>query len=198
MTNPTNDSGYTLLEVLLVAGLIGVVSAIAIPMTVNSMRGFRIDGDARSISGMIALAKMRAASAFSRTRVYVDLDANSYRLETQKSHGAPWVAEGGTTRLSAGVAPWDDDEPFSAPPNAEDPIVQAPACLDAADTPIENTACVVFNSRGIPIDPVTGTPTGSGAVYVTDGIVVHGITISATGLTQVWQRFATSETWVKQ
>ena len=198
MTNAASDSGYTVLEVLLVAGLIGVVSAIAIPMTANSMRDFRIGGDARRISGMIALAKMRAASAFSRTRVYVDLDEKSYRLETQKSDGNPWVAEGGTTALSTGVVPWDDDEPLGAPPNAPDPIVQALPCLDAGDTPIENTACVVFNSRGIPIEPVTGTPTGTGAVYVTDGIVVHGVTVSATGLTQVWQRFASSETWVKQ
>jgi hypothetical protein len=93
---------------------------------------------------------------------------------------------------------WDDGVPFSAPPTAVDPIAQAPPCLDAADTPIVNTACVVFNSRGIPIDPATSTPTGAGAVYVTDGMVLHGITISATGLTQVWQSLSSTALWVKQ
>jgi type II secretory pathway pseudopilin PulG len=198
VTRSTSEGGYTLLEVLLVAGLIGVISAIAIPMTANSLRSFRISGDARSISGMIALAKLRAASAFSRARVHIDLDAKGYRLETQKSAGAPWVAEGGMTHLSTGVTLWDDDVPFSAPPTAVDPIAQAPPCLDAADTPIVNTACVVFNSRGIPIDPATSTPTGAGAVYVTDGMVLHGITISATGLTQVWQSLSSAALWVKQ
>jgi prepilin-type N-terminal cleavage/methylation domain-containing protein len=196
VTNRATDAGYTLLEVLIVAGLIGVLSAIAIPMTANSLRNFRIGGDTRNISGMIALAKLRAASAFSRTRVYIDLGAKSYRLETQKSAGDPWLAEGGTNYLSVGVT-LGHGGLSSSPPNTQGPIAQAPSCRDASNTAIVDTACVMFNSRGIPID-WTGTPTGIAAVYVTDGMVVDGITVSATGLTQVWQRFPSSETWAKQ
>ena len=73
--------------------------------------------------------------------------------------GAAWVTEGGTTNLpsrntfSFGVV-------SSAPPNSQAAIAQAPACLDNAGTPIGNTACVLFNSRGIPVDS-TGAPSGS-------------------------------------
>jgi hypothetical protein len=165
-------------------------------MTANSVRSFRISGDARSISGQIALAKLRAASAFSRTRVYIDLNARGYRLETRKNDAADWTVEGGTTYLSPGVVPGLGGL-TSAPPNTQGPIAQAPACRDTNDIPIENTACVTFNSRGIPIDS-TGTPTGVAAVYVTDGLVVDAVTVSATGLTQVWRSPASDAAWTRQ
>lgn len=48
------------------------------------------------------------------------------------------------------------------------------------------TACIQFNSRGIPIDNA-GQPAGNnGAVYVTDNIQVYGVTVGATGMSQVW------------
>lgn len=49
------------------------------------------------------------------------------------------------------------------------------------------TACVQFNSRGIPIDyGNNGVPTGNGAIYITDTTQVYGVTVGATGLSQVW------------
>ena len=57
----------------IVVGLIGVISAIAVPMFGNALANFRLSGDARSVSNAVAVAKMRAASDFSRVRLYVDL-----------------------------------------------------------------------------------------------------------------------------
>lgn len=48
------------------------------------------------------------------------------------------------------------------------------------------TACIQFNSRGIPIDITTGVPTGNDAVYITDNTQAYGVTVAATGLSQVW------------
>jgi|SRR5689334_13251376 type II secretory pathway pseudopilin PulG len=48
------------------------------------------------------------------------------------------------------------------------------------------TACIQFNSRGVPIDINTGVPTGNGAFYITDNTQVYGVTLAATGLSQVW------------
>lgn len=49
------------------------------------------------------------------------------------------------------------------------------------------SACIQFNSRGIPIDiNNAGVPTGNGAVYITDNTQVYGVTVGATGLSQVW------------
>ena len=119
-------------------------------------------------------------------------------MKRETAPNPAWLPEGGTTYLSTGVTPASGEDLSSAPPGTQGPSAhQAPECRDGGGIPIDNTACVIFNSRGIPID-WEGTPTGIGAVYVTDGIVMHGITVSAAGLTQVWQRFASSETWVKQ
>lgn len=50
-----------------------------------------------------------------------------------------------------------------------------------------STACIQFNSRGIPIDYGNGgVPTGNGAIYITDTTQVYGVTVGATGLSQVW------------
>ena len=43
---------------------------------------------------------------------------------------------------------------------------------------IANTACIMFNSRGVPIDS-TFAPTGDDALYVTDGMAVYGVTVAA-------------------
>ena len=59
-------------------------------------------------------------------------------------------------------------------------------CLDDGGGAIGNTACVVFNSRGFTINGA-GTPTASDEIWITDGIMVYGVTVSITGLTQVWR-----------
>ena len=48
------------------------------------------------------------------------------------------------------------------------------------------TACIQFNSRGIPIDNL-GQPAGNNdAFYITDNTQVYAVTVGATGLSQVW------------
>ena len=44
----------------------------------------------------------------------------------------------------------------------------------------------MFNSRGIPIEYSTSTPTGD-ALYVTDGMMVYGVTIAPTGMLRLWR-----------
>ncbi len=65
------QNGFSLLETLIVVALVGVIATIAIPQLNNSIAYFRLSGDARSVSNAVALAKMRAASNFSKTRVYI-------------------------------------------------------------------------------------------------------------------------------
>lgn len=178
---------------MIVVGLIGVISAISIPMVGNAFRNLRLSGDARALSNTMSLAKMRAASTFGRSRVYVDLGGRTYHIENQQAAGAPWVTEGGTLTLSSGVS-FSFGGLTTPPPNTQAAIAQSPQCLTEADEAIGNTACVVFNSRGVPIDQ-TGGPTTADALYITDGTAVAGITVAATGLVRVWQSPASSATW---
>jgi hypothetical protein len=188
---------------LMVVGIVGVVSAIAVPMVKNTLGDFSLSGDARALSNAVSLAKLRAASSFSQARAVVNLTARSYHVETWQKAPPAWVTEGGIRTLSSGVT-FGFGVVGTAPPFSQAAIVQAAACVDAAGAVIANSACILFNSRGIPVDPAgappaVGAPTGNDAVYLTDGTAVNGLTISATGLIKLWRTNPTATpNWMLQ
>jgi prepilin-type N-terminal cleavage/methylation domain-containing protein len=182
----SNDSGFSLIEVFVVMVVTLIMAAFLVPKTSALFGNLRISGDARGIANTTALAKMRAAADFTRARLYVNLPSLSYRLERfERTPPGWWVAESGWTPLSSGV-----NLGFAAlaapPPNTQGAIAQAPQCLDDAGNPIGNTACIVFNSRGIPVDN-GGLPTANDAVYINGTGVVYGVTVAATGQIRVWK-----------
>lgn len=187
-----------MLELVFVLSINLIVAGMAIPMMGNTLGFFRLSGDARAVSNATAVAKMRAAAYFTQTRLFLDLAANRYRVEAWQKTGTPgWVAEGGTITLSPGDA-FGFGAVSTAPPNTQATIAQAPGCPDSDGHAIANSACIVFNSRGIPVD-ATGAPTAIDAVYLTDGTAVYGVTVSATGLIGLWRAGPTATTsWVRQ
>ncbi|MBI3400174.1 MAG: prepilin-type N-terminal cleavage/methylation domain-containing protein [Acidobacteria bacterium] len=187
--------GYSLIEILVVVGLIGVVGAIAVPMMSNTLGFFRLSGDARSISNATAVAKMRAASDFSRVRLYVDLSTQSHHIESWDKVNSKWVVEGGSTYLSSNVV-FGFGAVTTAPPNTQATIAQAPLCTDDLGVAIGNTACLMFNSRGVPVDN-TFSPTAVDALYLTDGSAVYAVTAAATGMIRLWRTLPTATpSWV--
>lgn len=192
------QAGYTVIEIMVVLSLAGLMAAMSVPAMSVMLKHYRLAGDARAVSNVVAVAKTRAAAAFTRGRVYVDLSTGQYHVETWRKTGTPgWAPENsygglnaGNTFALAGVG--------TPPPNTQSSIGQSPACLDDDGQAIDDTACVLFNSRGVPID-AAGTPTGAGALYVTDGAALYGVTVSASGLTRVWRAQVTdSPVWVRQ
>jgi prepilin-type N-terminal cleavage/methylation domain-containing protein len=198
------QAGFSLLELLMVVGLTTVIAAIAVPMMSNTIGDFRIRGDARALNSAVSLAKLRAASAFTQTRLYVDLSANTFHVESWQKTGTPaWVTEGGTTTLSTNDT-FSQGVVATPPSSTQTTIGQAANCVGTTGTAIANTACVLFNSRGIPVaasgaPPNVGAPTGNDALYVTDGTAVYGVTVSATGQIQLWRtKPLATPSWVLQ
>ena len=96
-----DDAGFTAVEMLTVAAIVALLGAIAAPMFGNMLGNYRLSGDARGVSNSVAVAKMRAASDFTQTRLYVDLGAKTYHIEYWQKTGTPgWITEGGTTYLA--------------------------------------------------------------------------------------------------
>lgn len=60
-----------------------------------------------------------------------------------------------------------------------------------------NTACIEFNSRGMPVDK-SGSPVPTGAFYITNGNVIDSVTASATGSIQTWSLPSGQTTWQPQ
>ena len=196
---PFGQRGFSLLEVMVVVALTGIIAAVAVPMLGNELGFLRLSGDARSASNAMALAKLDAAAKFSQVRVYVDLGGRSHHLETKDKTSTIccWTAEGGSTYLSTNVT-FSYGVVSTPPPNTQATIGQAPACKSNTGTDIAGTACIIFNSRGIPVDS-NGNPIAIDALYLTDGSAVYAITLSATGMARNWrtQPLATPS-WVLQ
>lgn len=202
-----STGGFSLLEMMMVVGIIGVLTVISVPMTGNALRYIKVSGDARDLSSAASVAKMRAAAKFTKSRLYVDLTGKTFSIQTfDKTVTVPcptgcWVTETAPTELSSTVS-FSPGPVSTPPPDTQTTIDQSPACMNTAATPvaIANTACIIFNSRGLPIVSLaSGAPTGDNAVYVTDGSAVYGVTVAATGFIRLWRTNAASApTWTLQ
>lgn len=192
--------GFSTLELLIVVSISFILAALAIPGYNSIRRMLRIAGDARELNGAINEAKLDAASSFTRARVYADLKANTFHVETWNKAANCWQTVGDPANPCTvpGTSPVQNLSPAvtfgssnvgNPPQNTQPALGQAPFCrklLGAAGGVDPNTACVHFNSRGIPIDPISGAPTGADALYITDNNMVYGLTVGPTGVTQLW------------
>jgi len=192
-----SDLGYTVTELLIVAFIIACIAVIGIPFSANLFANFRLGGDARMVLNHVSLTKMRAASNFTQARLYVDLAARTHHIDVLDKSAVPpaWNLDGGMTSLAQ-----NDNYGFGgaavAPPNAV--MAQSPNCLTDAGAAIPNTACIIFNSRGVPVD-TTGTPTAGNAIYLNDGVTLYGITLSATGQVRLYRGMLTGAPgWIQQ
>lgn len=193
MSSFRDERGFTLIDVMVTVAIMGIVAAAAIPMTGSSLGAFQFQGDGERLANTVKLAKMRATASFSRARVYTDLAANTYILQVWDRAANTWTIEGGVQQLS-------DNSAFgfgglaAPPPNTQAAIGFSPACTSDMGNPVADTACIIFNSRGIPVD-ATGVPTGGNGLYVTDGVGVYGVTVTATPLVRLWWSPATTAAW---
>lgn len=213
--NSRTQRGFSMIELMFVVAILVVITAFAIPKYVTMRQSFRIDGDSRAIAGLVGEAKLRAAADFSHARVYAALNANTYHLEIWNKTSGCWQTEGDSHLCTvAGVSPVQSlssgvtfgvGNVSSAPANTEPALAQAPICYAgyAGQTgntiTIANTACIEFNSRGVPSNPaVNGAPDATGAFYVTDGGSVYCDSLLASGLIQSWYAPNTSTATWKQ
>ena len=243
-TDVSRQSGFTLLELIIVLFISLVITGIAIPRFVQTTRNLRLAGDARNIAETLGQAKLRAAADFTDARAYFDFATGTYRVDVWDKPNSCWMPDHGTDvngvtlavgclgpgggpgggvvpgmNLSANVSfagsaasPAVLATVGAPPPNSQPAIAQAPPCragtaggATPADGPWQgatfaNSACVVFNSRGVPIQKGPGgiAPTSNDVVYVTDGNNLYGLTVSQTGLIRTWSTPATGANWFRR
>lgn len=191
-----SNAGYSLVEIMAAMAVLGVLGAFAVPMVESTTSGIKLRDQANAIADLIGLAKLRATTEFSRSRLYVDLTTESYVLQTWDRAAGDWVNEQAVVDLPFGISfGWGDlDAP---PPNTQDALAFAQACVDKDGDEIDKTACIMFNSRGIPIDK-DNSPTGGNAFYLTDGTGVRAVTVTATPLVRRWWSSAATPNWVRE
>ena len=171
----------------MVVALIGIIAAIAVPVTGSAVSGQKFKNDAQAVTNLVGLAKMRASASFTRARVRANLTDRSFVLETWNKTTNAWVAEGVTTTLSRGVT-FGFGTLATAPPNTQPAIGFSPACkngVTAGSANIGGSSCIVFNSRGLPVDGA-GVPFGAHGLYLTDGTAVSATTVTTTPRIRRW------------
>ena len=196
--DPHDTSGFSLIEVMVSMSVMMVLAAITIPMVSSASANVKLNDQADTVSNYVGLAKMRATARFSRARVYLDLKAGTYVLQVYNQGAKAWANDTAATTLPTGIdfSFGDLDKP---PKNTQPEIAFAAKCTDNSDPPaeIDETSCIMFNSRGIPIDK-DGSPIGGNAFYLTDGTGVRAITVTATPLIRNWWSSAGHPGWVRQ
>lgn len=192
-----SERGFSIVELLLALFVAGILAAIAIPQSIAIVRNQRIRGDAHSLAGNLSIAKMRAGSDFTQARMYLDLGANSFRVDDWDQTNNCWHPDGTTAGTCANGTPGPTAVPLSSgvtpgfagvgapPPNTTAGLSQASACTDNTRVgTIPGTACIVFNSRGMPLNSIPG------GLYITDTVNVYGVTVNASGMLQTWSASA--------
>jgi len=195
-----SDNGFTFLEIAVVLAVGLIIAGVGLPYMNRTLGQMRLAGAARSVSNATAATKVRSAAKFTRARLYIDLSGNSFHMEILDTSVAPpalphWTADGGTTYLPTSVT-FGFGPVGTPPPNTQAAIGQAAQCTTDAGVNIGNTACIMFNSRGIPIKNNLN-PEDQDALYLTDGTNVYGITVLATGFIGTWHAPSVANpTWV--
>ena len=194
------QSGFSTLEMLIVVAMSLVITAIAVPNYMKVTNYLRAISDLRAVNGITAQAKMRAAADFTHARIYADLTANTYHLEYWSKANNCWQTDTDSNRCtSAGNSPvitLSQGVTFgvgsvTVGPTAGTATVQqgglcnTKAAGSAGNATTASTACIEFNSRGIPVDP-SNAPIATGAIYINNQNQVEVVTVSATGSIQPW------------
>jgi Tfp pilus assembly protein FimT len=190
VTRQRSLAGFNLLELVVVVSVLLTAAAIAIPSLAGTLRAYRAASDARTLSSEIALARMRAANSFTRSRVR--LSGNAYLIETQSNAPAPcdtatWVNEttnaqtGTITPVTQGLNHLSSQVQFGAGSIA----TAAPPLTGVPSQPANNV--IMFNSQGIPVDCNGTTVPGYAAYLVNSSNEVFAVTVFPTGKVSSWK-----------
>jgi Tfp pilus assembly protein FimT len=178
------ELGYSLAELMVVVLIFVILLSLAVPSLTTITRNVRLMGDARGIAAQLNLARMRAASLGTPTRVNYNLSANTYQIEFWNKGTSVYQLEGGAQKLSQGVVFGYGS--ITTPAGQQSSIAQG--------YPGETgCTCIYFNSRGIATDNL-GNATANSAIYIGNSQGFYAVAVSIAGQPTTYR--GSGSTWV--
>ncbi len=182
-------NGFSLVEMLVVIGIIAIMAAVSIPSIIAFMRSYRVNGAAQQVAGAIQEARIRAISRSVNLGVtfipgYPQVNQFQFILEDSVQMGA-----GSNLTLRQPAPP--RAAPVSGPPNGEiltlPPGVTFVAATGAtAKRGIRfsrlGAACAVDPSVTSAACPVLAAPEPGGALYVNSATGNMVISVTSSGI----------------
>jgi prepilin-type N-terminal cleavage/methylation domain-containing protein len=202
-------AGFSLIEILVVMLIMAIITMIALPSALNSLKGYRLHSDATAIASYLNVARMKAASQFAPYRlvVYPNTVPSSYVME-RLCGSTPATAPGDpsmnpsfdanctgpyqpftTAQLEGGTQYASSGNTFSACRPTLITGSQYPGTITGA-TPCSDPLYIYFNTRGSPVNG-TGNPMSNGGtvLYIqSQNKLVDAVTVSIGGrvATYMW------------
>jgi len=165
-----SERGVSLAELVLNVAIVLILASMSVPTVTRTIQTFRVQADARRLYSLLTLARMRAAANFTKGELSSSVAGGTFQVMLYNNGSSSYVNEGGIQNLSSGNS-------FSYG------TISAPA---GTQSPISESAAIIFNSRGIPVDS-GGTPTGNYALYLSNGSgLYYAVTVSITGTINIW------------
>jgi prepilin-type N-terminal cleavage/methylation domain-containing protein len=225
MQRPHTHAGFTLLEVMVVVGILGALAVISVAVLQGSFGDARAKTGARSLADLLQLAREEAIRTGDNHLVFFGQDAQDNDLTTGGMAAAAILVRdadgdgevdsgetvGGVQVDATGSLSWGSAfaaaVPESAPndnPGATFPETDADfLCCTFLDPDADPARWVAFLPDGIPrafeIGPfaVGDVGSGNGAVYVTSGARDYAVVLAPLGGVRVhtWDRGA--EAWTR-
>ena len=137
MTDSLNkrESGFTLIEMMVVVIVLAIMAAIAIPSFMSLLPGMRLNGAARQVMGDLMGARMKAVKLNQRTKVFFD---NSYQYRVcDDADNNDTVADGEGDVETRNIQTEYDDVTLSS---TADPVFQARGTATGTTVTVTNSS----------------------------------------------------------
>lgn len=146
--------GFSLIELVLVVGMVGTLAAVAVPLSGNLMATMKLNEAARSIERELADARLRAVSSNRALRVRTNCPAPGYVRTVEFMNTA---ADSAANRCLNTAYPFPADDDLMTLPNYDGPLRTIPNGATV------NTVIYQFQPDGTVFNVVNGVVTAMAA-----------------------------------